>query len=289
MNWRLKCIAFHLLEHMPLGKLAHGTLQRLVTGRYFQKLSTGSLVTYNFHVDNFKQRTPGGVALEFGAGRNLLSSLLLSGAGARAVHAFDLQRLATLEQINAILVELRATVGGEWPAVSSFEDLTAKYRIHYHAPGDARNTGLATGSVDFVCSTSTLEHIPPDDIRSILAECRRLLSPRGVMSFIIDYHDHYGTADGNITRWNFYRYDARSWRKYNPPNHYQNRLRHGDHARLFAEAALAAEIDRRVVSDWAVPDLARSEICADFANYSRDDLVTSNGHFVLRSATATTP
>ena len=40
---------------------------------------------------------------------------------------------------------------------------------------DARATGLPAGSVDFVTSTSTLEHIPEDDLVPLLAECRRLL------------------------------------------------------------------------------------------------------------------
>ena len=40
--------------------------------------------------------------------------------------------------------------------------------IDYRAPCDVRTTGLPAGSVDFVTSTNTLEHIPPDDIASSL-------------------------------------------------------------------------------------------------------------------------
>lgn len=282
MNWRLKCLAFHVLGKLPLGKAVHSTLQKIVTGRYFQTITPAALAAYSFHVDNFRRLTPGGVALEFGAGRNLLTPLLLSHAGAAKVYAYDLTRLATLEQINDVIRKLQAHIPGTWADVKSFDDLAKRYRIEYRAPGDARHTELADGSVDFICSTSTLEHIPPPDIRAILVECKRLLSARGVMSFIIDYHDHYGTADSAITRWNFYRYDSRSWRKYNPSNHYQNRLRHSDHARAFAELGLAAEIDRRIVPDWASPELERSRIDAEFSHYSRDDLITSNGHFLLR-------
>jgi Methyltransferase domain len=278
----MKCLAFHVLGKVPLGRPVHASLQKIVTGRYFQKVTPTALATYSFHIENFRRLTPGGIALEFGAGRNLLAPLLLSHAGAARVYAFDLTRLATLEQINNVISQLRTQLPGEWPMVSSFEELTRIYRIEYRAPGDARHTGLADGSVDFVYSTSTLEHIPADAIRTILVECKRVLSARGVMSFIIDYHDHYGTADTGITRWNFYRYDSRSWRKYNPSNHYQNRLRHLDHASAFARLGLRAELDQRIVPEWAAPELERTPVNAMFAQYSRDDLLTSNGRFVLR-------
>jgi hypothetical protein len=171
---------------------------------------------------------------------------------------------------------------GEWPVVTSLEQLASHYRIEYCAPGDARNTGLPDGSVSFIYSSSTLEHIPEREIRAILTECIRVSSPAAVMSFIIDYHDHFGTADRNITRWNFYRYDEAQWRKYNPGNHYQNRLRHSDHQRLFAELGLQALIDRRVQPDWAASELKRTSVCETFRHYSQEDLMTANGHFLLR-------
>lgn len=284
MNWRLKCLAFHLLEIAPMGKNLHSILQKRVTGRYYQKLTPNELSAYSFHTENFMSFTPSGVALEFGAGRNLLTPLLLSRAGASRIHAFDLTRLATLEQVNDVILQLRNLLPGDWPTVASLEELLPAYRIQYHAPGDARNTGLADKSVDFVYSTSTLEHIPATEIRQILSECKRLLSPQGVMSFIIDYHDHFGTADRNITRWNFYRYSRRAWNKYNPSNHYQNRLRHSDHEALFAGMDLVVDLERRTIPDWAESELLRTAIAPDFARYSRQDLLTSNGHFILRSA-----
>jgi hypothetical protein len=244
-------------------------------------VTPATLTTYGYHVDNFRQFPPGATVLEFGAGRNLLSSLLLSSAGAARIYAIDLERLATLEQVNAVIDQLRLIIPGQWPKLTGLGDLAPLYRIEYRAPGDARNTGLPDGSVDFICSTSTLEHIPADDILAILRECRRVASSQALFSFIIDYHDHYGTADKQIGRFHFYRYSDREWRKFNPSNHYQNRLRHSDYEKLFERSGLSSLQNKRIFPDWTGPDLKRATVSPSFKHYSHDDLVAANGHFLL--------
>jgi hypothetical protein len=214
---------------------------------------------------------------------------MLSHAGAARVYAVDLVRLATVGQVNAVIAQLKELVPGEWPPIGSFEDLEKLYRIHYHAPGDARATGLPDRSVDFICSTAVMEHIPEPEIRAIMKECRRIASPRAVFSFIIDYHDHYGTADGKITLWNFYRYSHKQWRKFNPPNHYQNRLRHSDHERIFQDLGLEIVQAERTIPPWSEPSLKKVPVCEEFNRYSLEDLLTAGGKFLLRPAEADVP
>jgi hypothetical protein len=211
----------------------------------------------------------------------------LSNAGAARVYAYDLNRLATTEQVNDVVRQLRSLGRGDWAEISSLDDLAERYRIQYCAPGDARRTGLPDATVDLIYSTSTLEHIPEEDIAKILAECRRISSPHALMSFVIDYHDHYGSADSRITRFNFYRYNDAQWRKFNPRGHYQNRLRHSDFQRLFSELELESLVDERIVHGWAEADLDQTPICDTFRRYSHDDLVTSSGKFVLQNRPAT--
>lgn len=279
MNWQLKCLAFHLLDKAPFGHVAHAALQRYLTGRYFQRVT--ELLTPEFHLANFRALPPGAIALEFGCGRNLLTSLLLSHAGAGRVHAYDLARLATAEQINHVIEQLRGLLPGDWPAIRSLDDLDRLYRIAYRAPADVRATGLPDRSVDFACSTATMEHIPEAEIRAILIECARICTPHARLSFIIDYHDHYGRADRNISLWNFYRYSNLQWRKFNPGNHYQNRLRHSDHEKIMTNLGFRICAAERVIPDWSEAHLARVPICQDFAHYSRSDLLTAKGKFAL--------
>lgn len=281
MDWRLKCAALHLLGKVPLGRQIHGALQRYVTGRYFRTLTPASLITPNYHIVHLKRLPNDPVALEFGAGRNLLTPLLMSRAGASKVYAFDLSRLATAEQVNGIVGQLARLVPGDWPSVGSLDELPHAYNFEYRAPADARSTGLPDQSVDFICSTATNEHIPEGDLRAIMKECRRIASPDARISLIIDYHDHYGTADGKITRWNFYRFQDAEWRKYNPSNHYQNRLRHGDHERMFRELGFDVIESERIIPDWAERELAQVPVCSRFQHYSREDLLTASGRFLL--------
>lgn len=277
MNWKLKCLAFHALR-LPGAARAHRFLQRYVTRRYFYAVR--DLGVFNMHVDSYRKLGRPGRCLEFGAGSNLLSALLLSAAGAKEVFALDLNRIASIDRINHVIRQLRGKVAGDWPEVRDFADLNRLYRIRYIAPGDARATGLKAGSVDFFYSTSVMEHIPKVDLVSILNECKRIATPDALMSFWVGYYDHYATADKSITRLNFYRYNERQWRLRNPPMHYHNRLRHSDFERVFADIGLDALIDERILGE--LHELDGIPIAEQFRRYSSDDLLTVYGRFVLR-------
>jgi hypothetical protein len=226
---------------------------------------------------NFQLLPSGSTALEFGVGQNLLTPLLLSAAGASAVHAYDIERIATVQQINSVISQLRILMPGQWPLLDRIEDLEPLYRIHYCAPGDARGTTLTAGSVDFICSTSVLEHVPAADISAILDECARISSPKTLLSFIVDYHDHYSSADSRISRFNFYRYTEKQWSLYNPPLQYQNRLRHSDYSKLFANFE-SINVECVVPRDIRV----NVPLAPEFMRYTEDDLLALNGFFLLR-------
>ena len=276
VNWKLKCAAFYLLRILPHG--TYDLAQRRVTGRFADVLTDEFLATYMTHVRVFKTLPKGSTAVEFGSGRSLLTPLLLSAASARSVLAFDVARLATVERVNNIIGQLRQR-GGDWSDITDLEqDLWEKYRIRYIAPGDARATGLDPKSVDFVCSTSTLEHIPPIEIRAILKECRRICTSGALISMIIDYHDHYATADPSITRFNFYRYSDVLWKVLSPKEHYQNRLRHSDYEALFSDFEIVENTP--IVPSDEVPPI---RLARRFRDYSDQDLRALNGIFTLRN------
>lgn len=274
MDWRFKCVVLHALALAPW-------LQRIaerVTGSGNLAVTDSYLKLHRRHAETYKRVHPGR-ALEFGGGRHLLSPLLLSQAGATEILVYDLERLTSPEQINHTIRQLKGRLDGEWPEIVDFEDLHRRYRIRYLAPADARNTGLPAASVDFICSTNTLEHIPQDDIRRILAECARIARPGAIWSHAVDYMDHYSYADPSISQFNFYRYTAKQWRWLNPPNHFQNRLRHTDYDRLFAEQPLAT-IDVRP----GLADAVQVELAAEFRHYEPADLLTHSAYFVHQRA-----
>jgi SAM-dependent methyltransferase len=128
--------------------------------------------------------------------------------------------------------------------VRSVAELAPRLGIEYLAPRDARLTGLPDGSVDFVSSTDTCEHIPEDDLARIFAECHRLLRPGGAFSCRIDLADHYASFDRSLSRYNFLRFSDRAWSLVNSPLHFQNRLRAPDYLRLVREAGFELVVER---------------------------------------------
>jgi SAM-dependent methyltransferase len=289
MNWKVKCLAFYVMHYAPAGGNIHAWVQRRITRRYFPKFTQEFISGYLFNVRNFQelQSHPASSALEFGAGANLLTSLLLSAAGASKVFVYDIKRLATVEQVNDAIRQLCEikypnSSNPDWPSIRNLDaDLFNKYRVNYVAPGDARRTGLPANSVDFIYSTSTLEHIPRNEMHSILCECRRILKHEGRVSFIIDYHDHYSTADAGISRFNFFRYSNALWKWFNPPNHYQNRLRHSDYERIFTETEFRFVRNRHIIPPGSIEQLQDIPVADCFRRYSKDDLAGLNGLFLL--------
>lgn len=276
MKWKVKCLAFYALQLLP--RTAYSAIQKHITNTYHLTLCDEVIESYRFHVKNYR----GGTALELGAGANLLAPLLLKAHGCPRIYALDLSPLATVDRVNHVISQLRERLPGKWPAVMNLgADLLNKYGIDYRAPSDARETGLPSGSIDFIYTTSVLEHIPVSDLRRILTECARIGSDRLVMSHNIGYIDHYAHADKSISYFHFYKYPDWLWRLFNPSMQYQNRLRHSDFVRLFTESGFLIDMSDRLMSTDeerapAVPIHPR------FIHYSSDDLFAHNGLFVLR-------
>jgi SAM-dependent methyltransferase len=103
---------------------------------------------------------------------------------------------------------------------------------------DAGDSGLPAQSFDLVMSSNVFEHIPPSELRRIVAESRRLLRPGGVSAHHIDTADHFAT-DERITSVNFLKYSPRAWRLISRGLAYHNRLRCREYPRLFEEAGFS--------------------------------------------------
>jgi SAM-dependent methyltransferase len=155
----------------------------------------------------------------------------------------------------------------------SFDELRERFGISYRAPADARSVDLDAGSVDFVSSTVTLEHVPRDDIVPLLRECRRLLRPEGVLSALIDLSDHFSQIDSSISRYNFLRYADRTWGLINSSLQHQNRMRFPDYRAAFAAAGFEIVWEHPETGGQKQLDaLRRLDLAERFRSYPFDDL-----------------
>lgn len=299
IGWRAKAFAYATLDAMPFGSFLYRQLQRHVTGTIPRQLAptAGTSRDYLKGLEAIRAHYHAPIAgarfLEFGAGWDLYANLVLWCYGVNDQFAFDLRRLASPDQINHVIRHLKADPPPNAVRVpartlaesASFgSELREVYGISYVAPVDAGNTGLPDGSVDIITTTSVLEHVPFDQLRPILAECRRLMHERSVMNHVIDYSDHYAHSDASITQYNFLGFDESEWRRFNPAIHYQNRARHGEYRALFLEAGFRV-VDEHVEQPGdAARQLASVALAGRFRSMSTDALAPTSGQFILRKA-----
>jgi SAM-dependent methyltransferase len=256
------------------------------------------------HVDAYREHVADApkadaVAYEFGAGWDLVIPLAYWSLGFERQILVDIRPHLRLELVNDAIGrydrlrnELESAADRPLrplgPPLRTLEELRERFGIEYLAPRDARATGLEAESIDFVSSTNTLEHVPVEDIRSIFRECARLLRPEGVLSCRIDLRDHYAYFDRSLSPYNFLRFSERTWRLFNSPVHFQNRLRYPDYLRLAEEAGLRIVSESRAAPSPEELDVLRSlPLAPEFrSGYSPDELGGKSLAMVARPARA---
>lgn len=299
IGWRAKAFAYAALDVMPFGSFLYRQLQRHVTRTIPRQLAPTARTASDYlrGIEAIRSHSHAPIAgarfLEFGAGWDLYGNLLLWCYGVNDQVALDLRRLASADQVNHVIRHLEADPppnAVRIPARTLTEsarfgtELRDVYGIHYLAPADAANTGLPGGSVDIITTTSVLEHVPFEQLRPILAECRRLMHDRSVMNHVIDYSDHYAHSDASITQYNFLRFDESEWRRFNPAIHYQNRARHSEYRALFVEAGFQVVDEHAEQPEDGARLLASVALAGRFRDMSTEALAPTSGQFILRKA-----
>jgi len=262
MRWLAKAALQKGIGALPQGERLNYVFQR----RVLQSLPAGDgALRQKFsravqHLGAYQEHGPS-VAVaeatfyEFGAGWDLAIPIAYGLLGIGSQVLVDIRPSARVELVNDSLAslerlrpELEEIAGRELrPAgrpIARLEELEERFRIRYLAPCDARDTGLGAGSIEFVSSTDTCEHIPGADLAGIFRECHRLLRPGGAFSCRIDLQDHYAYFDRSLSKYNFLRYSDRAWRLVNSPLHHQNRLRSPEYLQLVRDAGLELVVEK---------------------------------------------
>jgi SAM-dependent methyltransferase len=301
VRWILKASAQKALSALPRGEDVNYLLQRHVAGSLpqrdgpFRQKVSRALRHFDTFVEYGYREPASAVFYEFGTGWDLVAPLAYYSLGVERQLLVDIRPSVKLELVNDAIGRYsrlqdeieheagRPLRGLGAPDVRTIAALAERFGIDYRAPLDARRTGLAAESVDFVSSTNTLEHVPEPDIGAILAECRRLMRPDGVLSCRIDMRDHYSYFDRSLTVYHFLGLSDRRWRLANSSLHYQNRLRRPDYLRLFAEAGFEVVLENAVGPTPADLELlSRQELASRFRSYSLEDLGAKSLALVAR-------
>jgi SAM-dependent methyltransferase len=244
MKWLLKAFIQRTIGMLPASEQ---------TNYFFQKNITKNLPVSNETLDekielaakrvDLFSKFSGEVSLdkahfmEFGAGWDMLGPLTMYALGVKSQILVDITPHLRFELINNALdrlrkrtvrfkeITLREPLAFSNVEVRSKKDLFDRFGIDYCAPLDAAATGFQNGSLDFISTNSTLEHIPARQLSAIMKESFRILKPGGLTCHFIDMKDHYSYFDQSITKYNFLKFSKLGWKFFNSPLQYQNRLR----------------------------------------------------------------
>jgi SAM-dependent methyltransferase len=265
MDWRVKAAIQQAVSVLPASvadRTYYGIQRRFGALREDDPIGRiGAAKLFVALIEAQGQRVDGRTFLEIGTGRRLNLPIALWLYGAAAVTTVDLNPLLRAELVakdiaflrdhaeqireifadrpdrDAIVERLRTLL--DLPA-GDHEALLETTNISYLAPADARSLGdIADASIDFHVSFTTAEHIPPDVLRAIFAEGRRVIRPDGLFVFDIDMSDHFSHSDRKITSVNFLRFSESGWaRRAGNRYMYHNRLRIDELEQLLADAGL---------------------------------------------------
>jgi SAM-dependent methyltransferase len=300
MNWKYKALAQGVFSRIPGGASLNYLAQRFVTRVHDQlpRSVADRLGKAQWFLEAFQEHSsvPPAEAhfYEFGVGWHLAGPLSLYGLGVGRQTVIDIVDGLRMPLVNRVIEVLRSRpeegLRGYAHSVLTRDDLQRFYGIEYLAPLDGRQSGLPAASVDCITSTFTMEHIPKEDLRSILRECARLLKPGGVICSLIDYQDHYAYNDPAISVYNFLQFSERDWQPFNNSLHYQNRMRHRQYVELFKEAGFALvreELNGGSKADRDV--LCAMQVAEPFQGFALEELVIRSSKMVAVKPVADPP
>ena len=315
MDWRIKGVLQGVLSKLPAGGTLNDGLQLLAGGRADQ----GQHIDMKFERDwlvlmrvlrELKFDVQGQTLMEVGTGWLPVLPLCFALAGARRVHAFDLNRHLKRSAVPGVLQRLGGHLGalaeacGQseaevrerhvlLSAVSQGQSSEAGTRIleragiEYRAPADATRTGLPDGSVSLVYSNSVLEHVGATVLEPMMGETKRLLTPHGLALHSVNCGDHYAYFDRRITPLNYLRFTQQQWQRWNNDLLYQNRLRASDFPAAARRQGLEVIHQIQTERKDLLASIPADQIAPEFRHYDAGDLSCTSITFAAKRPLAT--
>ncbi len=146
------------------------------------------------------------------------------------------------------------------------------YKVSFE---DLEKAKITESSIDLIVSLSVYEHV--EDIRNLLIECVRILSPNGIILTSIDMSDHFQKYPFHMLK-----FSKKTWEKHlNPPSNL-NRLRSLDYERMFADNGL--KIIKKIVTNKSLDQAVKSKPFFDkqFKAYPDEVLAELGATYLLK-------
>ena len=143
---------------------------------------------------------------------------------------------------------------------------------------DFTKSEIKPGSIDYICSNNTYEHIYVEVLEKILEKFKQVLKPTGTMSHFIDMSDHFAHFDKSITVYNFLKYSKKFWATIDNSIQPQNRLRLSQYRQLYQDVGLP--ISEEIIWPNDLQELEKVDVHPEYAGFSKSDLAICHAYLI---------
>lgn len=276
INWKLKSLIYWFLFIFFPKKILF-FIQKNITRRAYNSIGA-MLYAYKLHFNSLKKYKSKKI-LEFGAGKSLEQNIYLSLKFNNNINqtVIDMDNMIDFNLLNFAKDSLQKILKLDYKIkyIYNFNDIKKYFNIKYVAPINIINL-KEKNKFDAIISTNVIEHIPSNELLIILEKLKKIIKNNGILTFLIDYSDHYSHTDQNITPTNFLRYSDKEFKKYNTPLLFQNRLRHYDYIDIFKSLKF------KILKITKGPTVNRPNIISSQFKEDNKDTYISWAYFLLR-------
>ena len=276
INWRLKSLIYWFLYFTFFKKILF-FIQKKITKRAFSSIGV-MLYAYKLHFNSLKKYKSKKI-LEFGAGKSLEQNIYLSIKFNNRINqtVIDIDKMIDFNLLNFAKNQLQKKIklSPKLKDIKNLKDLQNFLNIKYYAPINIIDLNEKK-KFDAIISTNVIEHISKKHFEIILEKFRKIVKKYGILSFVIDYSDHYSHTDKNISSTNFLKYSELEFKKYNTPLLFQNRLRHYDYIDIFKNKKF------KILKIVKGPKGDIQNTVSDEFKKNHQDLFVTWGYFLLK-------
>jgi SAM-dependent methyltransferase len=276
INWRLKSLIYWFLYFIFFKKILF-FIQKKITKRAFSSIGV-MLYAYKLHFNSLKKYKSKKI-LEFGAGKSLEQNIYLSIKFNNRINqtVIDIDKMIDFNLLNFAKNQLQKKIklSPKLKDIKNLKDLQNFLNIKYYAPINIIDLNEKK-KFDAIISTNVIEHISKKHFEIILEKFRKIVKKYGILSFVIDYSDHYSHTDKNISSTNFLKYSELEFKKYNTPLLFQNRLRHYDYIDIFKNKKF------KILKIVKGPKGDIQNTVSDEFKKNHQDLFVTWGYFLLK-------
>ena len=277
INWKVKSLIYKLLFFLKAQKLLF-FIQKKITRRAVIDIS-GIDNSWKYHLKNLQSYNSHEV-LEFGGGKSLEQNIFLSYKFKNKISqtVIDKTKMLDMGLFNESSKQISKLLEVEKKlSIKSIDGIKKIYNINYKAPYSFENIIENKFFFDSCISTATLEHFPIGDLDKAFKNLKKIIKKNGIISATIDYSDHYNHTDQKIGNLNFLQYDEKSWKKYNSPYLYQNRLRHNNFREFFLK------MNYEIIEEKKGPSGTPPEIISNEFDANNEETFILWGQFLLKN------